>query len=143
MKERDTRISLTFRKILHHPCICKYKRQCDSQKAGQDTEDAILIPTNSNEATNLESAHVHEVYEEIAEHFSGTRHSPWPRVKEFLCNLPNGSLVADIGCGNGKYLGVNPNIVCVGSDRSLNLANISKQRGFNVVVADCLEIPYR
>jgi hypothetical protein len=50
------------------------------------------------------------VYNEIASHFSSTRHSPWPRIVEFLKALPSGSIVADIGCGNGKYLGINKDL---------------------------------
>uniref|UniRef100_A0A8B9RS82 Uncharacterized protein n=1 Tax=Accipiter nisus TaxID=211598 RepID=A0A8B9RS82_9AVES len=56
------------------------------------------------EASKLEQECVHKVYEEIATHFSSTRHSPWPRIVEFLRSLPKGSIVADVGCGNGKYL---------------------------------------
>jgi len=32
---------------------------------------------------------------------------------EFIDQIPPGSLVADVGCGNGKYLGINPNIYMV------------------------------
>ncbi len=28
-----------------------------------------------------------------------------PHVRDFLLSLPPGSILADIGCGNGKYLG--------------------------------------
>ena len=35
-------------------------------------------------AIKLEKLHVHSVYEEIAEHFSETRHKPWPKVMDFL-----------------------------------------------------------
>ena len=48
-------------------------------------------------ANELESKFVHDVYREIAPHFSDTRHKPWPKVAEFLSRLPRGSLVADIG----------------------------------------------
>ena len=51
-----------------------------------------------------------KVYEEIASHFSGTRHSPWPRISEFLLKQPPASIMADIGCGNGKYLGINKSL---------------------------------
>jgi len=54
-----------------------------------------------------------KVYETIASHFSSTRHSPWPHVVDFINQIPVGSLVADVGCGNGKYLGINPNIYMV------------------------------
>uniref|UniRef100_A0A8C0AN48 Uncharacterized protein n=1 Tax=Buteo japonicus TaxID=224669 RepID=A0A8C0AN48_9AVES len=65
------------------------------------------------EASKLEQECVHKVYEEIATHFSSTRHSPWPRIVEFLRSLPKGSIVADVGCGNGKYLGINEDLYMV------------------------------
>lgn len=64
-------------------------------------------------AASLEKEYVHKVYEDIAGHFSSTRHTPWPRVVDFLRSLPMGSLVADVGCGNGKYLGVNKDLYMV------------------------------
>ena len=45
-----------------------------------------------------------QVYENIASHFSDTRHTAWPQVTNFLHSLEPYSLIADIGCGNGKYL---------------------------------------
>lgn len=53
---------------------------------------------------------MYEVYEKIAPHFSNTRYKPWPKIADFLNGLEAGSIVADVGCGNGKYLGVNPRI---------------------------------
>ncbi|KAL8853370.1 MAG: hypothetical protein Q9221_001846 [Calogaya cf. arnoldii] len=64
-----------------------------------------------------EEKHVHEVYEQIASHFSSTRYKPWPIVQRFLQELPTGSVGLDVGCGNGKYLTVNPNVFIVASDR--------------------------
>jgi tRNA (uracil-5-)-methyltransferase TRM9 len=52
----------------------------------------------------VEQAHVHGVYERIARHFSGTRHSAWPRVEQFLAAQAAGTVVADVGAGNGKHL---------------------------------------
>ena len=142
--ERGTRISLTFRKIRHQPCKCNYPIKCDSQQHSETNHDnKLFVPISEQEASSLENEHVYDVYEEIAEHFSDTRHTPWPRVKNFLMGLSAGSLVADVGCGNGKYLGVNPHIVKVGSDRSFNLAAICRDRGFPVLVSDCLTLPYR
>ncbi len=51
-----------------------------------------------------ERANVHRVYNAIAPHFSATRYKPWPLVEQFLSTLPVGSVGADLGCGNGKYL---------------------------------------
>ena len=55
---------------------------------------STTITSNPNE---LESKFVHHFYREIAQHFSDTRHRPWPKVAEFLTKLPRGSLVADVG----------------------------------------------
>lgn len=44
-------------------------------------------------------------------------------------NIPQGSMVADFGCGNGKYLGCNAqNLFTVGTDRSFNLIDICKNK---------------
>ncbi|KAL7683727.1 putative tRNA methyltransferase 9-like protein [Plasmopara halstedii] len=71
--------------------------------------------------TELEREHVHKVYDLIAPHFSHTRHHPWPQVTEFLDNLDSGALVADVGCGNGKYLCANSSLCMIGADRSIPL----------------------
>ena len=112
----------------------------DNSSPGSST---YAVPTTQQDAEKLESTHVHDVYERIADHFSDTRHSPWPKIANFLRDLPKGSLVADVGCGNGKYLGINSNIFKTGSDRSFNLAAIAKERGHSVIVCDVLSLPYR
>ncbi|KAL8725633.1 MAG: hypothetical protein Q9181_006340 [Wetmoreana brouardii] len=90
-----------------------------------------------------EERHVHQVYEQIALHFSSTRYKPWPIVERFLRELPNGSVGIDVGCGNGKYLAVNPNIFIVASDRTLNLVKIASQhQPHTSLVADNLCLPH-
>ena len=81
----------------------------------------------------LEDLHVHEVYEAIAPHFSATRHSHWPRITQYLAGIPTGSVVADIGCGNGKYLqhGVGEGVHMLGWDRSAGLAGIAAEKGIH------------
>lgn len=57
---------------------------------------------------------------------------------------PDGSVGLDAGCGNGKYLAVNPKVFIVGSDRSTNLVSIAKRHApHSVVVADALDLPHR
>lgn len=46
--------------------------------------------------------HVQRVYDAIAWQWHGTRYKAWPRVVEFVAALPPASIVADLGCGNGK-----------------------------------------
>ncbi|TKA40373.1 hypothetical protein B0A54_09322 [Friedmanniomyces endolithicus] len=90
-----------------------------------------------------EEEHVHGVYEQIASHFSSTRYKPWPIIERFLKELPDGAIGLDIGCGNGKYLSVNPNIFIIASDRSQNLATIAKSHApSSVLVADLLHLPH-
>ena len=91
-----------------------------------------------------EEQHVHEVYEQIASHFSSTRYKPWPIVESFLQSLSPGSIGLDVGCGNGKYLTVNRDVFIIGSDRCPNLVKIAAQHELHAaVVADTLALPHQ
>ncbi|CAG2219912.1 ALKBH8 [Mytilus edulis] len=109
----------------------------------QTSDLSIMLPKCDTDAEKLENSHVQQVYEEIADHFSGTRHTPWPKISQFIKDMPVGSLMADIGCGNGKYLGLNQSVYEVGSDRSVNLSEICHGRSHEVYVGDVLHIPLR
>ncbi|GHJ85220.1 hypothetical protein NliqN6_1622 [Naganishia liquefaciens] len=73
---------------------------------------------------------VHDVYEQIAPHFSATRYKPWPVISRFLSEVPPGSLGLDSGAGNGKYLPVlrtsSEGSVMVALDRSLGLLEFAR-----------------
>ncbi|CAK4628838.1 unnamed protein product [Aphanomyces euteiches] len=149
---RQRRVSITFRKLQTTPCTCPYPDQCDSQMFQTNGDDKMY-------PTLIEQRYVHDFYETIADHFSSTRHSPWPRVAEFVHSLPPGTLIADVGssmssfsrlkflrlgCGNGKYMKcVDPPSGCVGGDRSESLVKICKSRDLNVMVLDALVVPLR
>ncbi|XP_066216850.1 alkylated DNA repair protein alkB homolog 8 [Saccopteryx leptura] len=137
--KRGIRTSFTFRKVRQTPCNCGYPLVCDSQMK----EPPSLFPESDKEASQLEQEYVHRVYEEIAGHFSSTRHTPWPHIVEFLKALPSGSVVADIGCGNGKYLGINKELFMIGCDRSQKLVDICRERQFQAFVCDALAVPIR
>uniref|UniRef100_A0A663M5N2 Uncharacterized protein n=1 Tax=Athene cunicularia TaxID=194338 RepID=A0A663M5N2_ATHCN len=62
------------------------------------------------EASQLERDHIHSVYEKIASYFSDTRYKAWPKVQQFISQQEPGSLIADIGCGNGKYLHISSQV---------------------------------
>uniref|UniRef100_H2Y735 Fe2OG dioxygenase domain-containing protein n=1 Tax=Ciona savignyi TaxID=51511 RepID=H2Y735_CIOSA len=121
---RDVRYSLTFRKVV--------KPEVD-----------LPLPVNEDEASSLESSHVHAVYDKIADHFSSTREKPWPRVVEFLHGLEEGSMVLDVGCGSGRYLGVCPHHFILGCDQSSSLINICARKQFTSFVCNGLRLPVR
>lgn len=174
--ERQRRVSITFRKIRGFPCDCRFPFCCDSQKAPlvpsriaaaameeqqlRQLSSAALDDDPSNSRPRLEQEHVQSVYDSIASHFSSTRFAIWPKVKEFLDFLKPGSIVADVGCGNGKYLGVRSDVVVLGFDSSIELATLASRRlkkagalgthfspgllqNADVLVADALSPPFR
>lgn len=113
-----------------------------------------------------------QVYEEIAGHFTETRHKPWPRVKQFVESLGPGSRLLDVGCANGKYFGINKDIfevslifhisikrgryytateflilvisiwLQIGNDMSLGLLAKCAEKGHEVVRANALSLPF-
>ena len=48
-----------------------------------------------------------------------------------------------LGCGNVKYFGVNPTVCMLGSDICPELVTLASSRGNEVVISDCLLLPYR
>lgn len=106
--KREVRVSLTFRRLKSEPCCCEFHSLCDSFIAKSEGD-------NVPEPFQLELQNVHKVYDEIANHFSETRHSPWPKVEQFVLSFKAGEILLDIGCGNGKYLSLNENVLKVGS----------------------------
>merc|ERR1712032_1361167 len=102
--------------------------------------------TNSLHTPQVEVNHVHRVYDTIADHWNHTRYKAWPRVEGFIRNLARGSLVADLGCGNGKNI---PTVTEIGgyvlaSDMSEPLVRIAQETfDANVMVADCLRTNLR
>lgn len=137
---RGKRTSLTFRRLRRGPCNCTYPTLCDTRQTKAPLE---LSSTLAEQAVSLEQQNVHEVYDKIADHFSETRHSPWPQVAQFLKSFGPQSVVLDVGCGNGKYLGCNPQILTIGCDRAQGLLSVGCSKGQNVFRCDCLSVPVR
>ncbi|KAF5922392.1 hypothetical protein HPG69_009432 [Diceros bicornis minor] len=96
-----------------------------------------------HEAARLEKQHVHDVYESTAPYFSDLQSKAWPRVRQFLQEQKPGSLIADIGCGTGKYLKVNSQVHTLGCDYCGPLVEIARSRGCEVMVCDNLNLPFR
>lgn len=109
--------------------------------------DVTSIRSNDNNGSELqfEHDHVSSVYKSIAEHFSYTRFKAWPKIEELLQSQPDYSIIADIGCGNGKdsYAGNNSTNYMFGCDICYELLTIAKSRGVQVFQADTANIPIR
>lgn len=158
--QRQRRVSLTYRTVLTpkrrenmRDTIEKYINKQNENKKNDSNE-------NENETENdnplivpkVEQMHVHKLYDAIAPHFSHTRHSGWPQVIEFLKSVSkdyknDSVLLGDLGCGNGKYLkllpNIAPNIYGIGIDFSRNLCQIVAKRGCEAIVSDALLVPFK
>lgn len=144
VQKREIRVSFTFRKLRNpSSCFCSFKILCDVQKLPVASEKLPELDVSNHLAAKLEIENVHKVYNEIGSHFSETRHSPWPNVESFIKSLHDSSILLDVGCGNGKYLGLNENILKLGCDRSDSLLKVCAEKKFNVFQCDCLTIPIR
>ncbi|XP_013186974.2 alkylated DNA repair protein alkB homolog 8 [Amyelois transitella] len=137
---RETRISLTFRWTRTGPCECAFTKLCDRENEQPNEIDNEL-------AANLEELHVHQVYEQIAGHFSTTRHKPWPRVVQFMQNVLSGAVVVDLGAGNGKNVLIRNDIMQIACERSSGLVSECKLVACNMsadsVRLDMLQAPLR
>lgn len=121
---RGRRVSLTFRQAL---------------LPGEIPHDKLI-------GTSIEQDHVFRVYDNIAVHWNhtrGKRKVHWHRVKSFIDDLPVGTLLGDIGCGDGKYFGINNGVYSIGSDRSIKLLEVSYDTKHDTFCCDGVKLPLR
>lgn len=111
--------------------------------ADSQRQVAQALPSDAVLGLEYERTHVHALYDCIATHFSDTRHSPWPRVAEWLYTLQPATRVLDIGCGNGKYMRLpRCQAQIEGCDMSNSLLDICRERNLIVRHADCCALPH-
>ncbi|KAM7253288.1 hypothetical protein ACFE04_025906 [Oxalis oulophora] len=115
----------------------------DGESGNQPLNEEQTRASKVEFTPEIERKYVHRVYDAIAPHFSSTRFAKWPKVATFLNSLASGSLILDAGCGNGKYLGLNPDCFFIGCDISAPLVKICADRGNEVLVCDAVNLPYR
>ncbi len=92
---------------------------------------------------SIENNHVKLVYDTIANDFDTTRYRPWSCVENFLDDIPPGSTIGDIGCGNGKNMLYRKDCINIGCDFSKNLVKICNHKNLNVIEGDILNIPFK
>ena len=113
---RQTRVSLTLRHVVA-PHLAVKSGLVKAAKGDGDVDETISI-TKGIDSVTMEEEYVHKVYNTIAMHWHhtrGKRKVHWSQVKNFINALPRGSLVADVGCGDGKYFNINPDIQIIGT----------------------------
>ena len=82
-----------------------------------------------------------DVYDNIADHFSNTRHYKWPLITEFINSLKKDSLVYDIACGNGRNMNYD-NYRFKGVDNCQKFVDICKEKNYDCVLGDMCDLPF-
>ena len=91
---------------------------------------------------DFENDNVHKIYDIISKHFSTTRKIIWPKVEDFIKSFKPGSVIADIGCGNGKNMGSRMDCNYIGLDTCKNLMDQAKKKdNCQFIVGNCTNIP--
>ena len=95
----------------------------------------------------LEQEYVYTTYNSISTQFDSSRFCMWPEVTKFLNLVKPGSLIADIGCGNGKYLDYRVNdctiFACDISEELLKISKLKRNPKINYTQGSVLNLPYR
>jgi ubiquinone/menaquinone biosynthesis C-methylase UbiE len=92
--------------------------------------------------TTIMTTDIENFYDIIAYEFDKTRVRLWACVISFLNSFQEGSKILDIGCGNGKYMNYRNDIIMKGIDISINLVEICKNKGFDVIKSSMTDIPF-
>jgi ubiquinone/menaquinone biosynthesis C-methylase UbiE len=110
------------------------------------------MTTDPQKAKRIKSQLI-ETFDAIAPHFDITRYKPWPESKRFISTLEKGSMVLDLGCGNGRnsiYLAKEEKDV-VGLDFSSALLKIVSNKvewkdvreKVKLIEGDCSSLPFK
>jgi alkylated DNA repair dioxygenase AlkB/ubiquinone/menaquinone biosynthesis C-methylase UbiE len=164
---RSLRVSLTLRTALQldgSPLPLVQSNRFPPIWGNAESEQLRALVTPATERD-----HVHAVYDAIAtqwHHTRGKRGVLWPSATQFVQDLPRCSVIADVGCGDGKYFPAvwNAGSYVIGTDISLPLLQTSmtsqndedtpenrivslERRQLRdrpaVAVADCMSVPLR
>lgn len=92
-------------------------------------------------------AGVAATYDRIAAHFAETRSHPWPAVERFVTDHAGVERTLDLGCGNGRHLGILHDVAgtTIGVDLSRALLDVAAadHRGVECIQGDVVDLPVR
>jgi ubiquinone/menaquinone biosynthesis C-methylase UbiE len=110
----------------------------------------LKIPPLSNSSNTQQNSSIKSIDRQSRPSIDSLNHkninnnyTAWPKVEKFINNLNDHSLIADIGCGEGKYLNINKNIMTIGCDYSIKLCKLATTNSSNVIVCDNLSLPFK
>ncbi|UJR33137.1 hypothetical protein I4U23_020594 [Adineta vaga] len=103
---------------------------------------------NRSKTGVLEQIYVHDVYNRLGSTTLTQDTTVWPKVRKFLNRIElqhRNALVADVGCGNGKYVKLKSDLFTIGCDRSEQICEMAREKYVQIpiVIADNLHLPYR
>lgn len=90
-------------------------------------------------STILETLHVKDTYEKIAEHFNVTRVYTWKWVEEFINSIQKGSFIYDIGCGNGRNMQIE-GYTFIGIDNCEKFVSMCREKNMLVLLSNMTNI---
>ena len=145
LDDATEKISLARSRAPQSP-LPKYESKVFPPQWGQLSDVALMKGSNmlggenasSTDRSDLitpatESKHVHDVYDAIAQqwhHTRGKRGVLWPGATQFLQSMPPGSIIADVGCGDGKYFAeILKHSYVIGTDISEPLLKTAATKG--------------
>lgn len=102
--------------------------------------NTLKMLNNFNEE-QFEKQYVEQVYSQIAEHFDKTRYHSWPKIRQFVDNLPSGITIYDIGCGNGRNMNIRPDCYFVGYDNNQQLIDQAVKKNHKCLLGNNLSLP--
>jgi len=146
---RGLRTSLTLRTALSlsGAPLPRFESNAFPPVWGSNNEecDPSSSKCNTLVTPSTERDHVHAVYDAIAtqwHHTRGKRGVLWPSATQFVQDLPEGSIVADVGCGDGKYFPAiwEAGSYVIGTDISLPLLKSSFDESSGSTVPDTRKV---
>lgn len=82
------------------------------------------------------------VYDHIAKDFANTRIHTWKWTDNFIQSIPRGSIILDIGSGNGRNLSYK-DMIMFGIDISIEQLKMGNNSIKNLIQGDMISIPFK
>jgi tRNA (uracil-5-)-methyltransferase TRM9 len=89
---------------------------------------------------DFEKKFVLDVYSQISHHFNKTRYHSWPKIEDFINSFNKHSLVADVGCGNGRNCLVRKDVSFIGFEIVDEFITMCREKGIKTIKSDVLDI---